>query len=208
MNETLFYKARSAVCAYDGSLPTEISANLGDVAYSDAVAGAHGNKYYISMKDNKDVYHLFVYDTYKGMWHKEDNLRAAAFCSCRGEMYCIDHATKKIITMLGSGTQSTEKVQWMAETGTLGTSMPDMKYISRLTVRMALDLGARVRLFIQYDSMGEWIPIGTLSGTSLRSFSVPIRIRRCDHLKLRMEGVGEARIYSITKTIVEGSEIS
>lgn len=208
VNETLFYKARSAVCAYDGSLPAEISAALGDVAYSDAVAGANGNKYYISMKDNKEVYHLFVYDTYKGMWHKEDNLRAAAFCSCRGEMYCIDHDSKKIITMLGSGTQSTEKVQWMAETGTLCTSMPDMKYISRLTVRMALDLCARVRLFIQYDSMGEWIPIGTLSGTSLRSFSVPIRIRRCDHLKLRMEGVGEARIYAITKTIVEGSEIS
>lgn len=208
VNETLFYKARSAVCAYDGSLPTEISAQLGDTAYSEAVAGAHGNKYYISMMDGAGVYHLFVYDTYKGMWHKEDSLRSDAFCSCRGELYCIEHGTGKIITMLGSGTGSKEKVQWMVQTGAIGTDMPDMKYIARLTVRMALELGARVGLFIQYDSMGEWIPIGTMSGTSLRSFSVPIRLRRCDHLKLRIEGTGEARIYSITKTIVEGSEIT
>lgn len=208
VNETLLYKARSAVCAYDGSLPVEISAHLGDVRYSDAVAGAHGNKYYISMKDTEDVYHLFVYDIYKGMWHKEDNLRAAAFCSCRGELYCIDHDRKQIITMLGSGAQSGEKVAWMAETGVIGTDMPDMKYISRLTVRMSLEIGAQVRIYVQYDSMGTWLPLCSMSSTSLRSFSVPIRTRRCDHLRLRFEGVGEARIYSITKTTNEGSDLS
>ena len=208
VNETLLYKARSAVCAYDGSLPVEISAHLGDVRYSDAVAGAHGNKYYISMKDTEDVYHLFVYDIYKGMWHKEDNLRAAAFCSCRGELYCIDHERKQIITMLGSGAQSGEKVAWMAETGVIGTDMPDMKYISRLTVRMSLEIGAQVRIYVQYDSMGTWLPLCSMSSTSLRSFSVPIRTRRCDHLRLRFEGVGETRIYSITKTTNEGSDLS
>ena len=45
VNETLFYKSRSAVCAYDGSLPSEISSALGDVVYGNAVAGVIGNKY-------------------------------------------------------------------------------------------------------------------------------------------------------------------
>ena len=81
VNEVLYYKSRNGVCAYDGSLPAEISAQLGDIAYSDAVAGSHGNKYYISMKDEADLYHLFVYDAQRGLWHKEDNTKVEAFCS-------------------------------------------------------------------------------------------------------------------------------
>ena len=208
VNEIIYYKARHAICAYDGSLPTEISAAMGEERYSNAVAGAHGNKYYISMEDSAGTYHLFVCDTAKGMWHKEDNLRAAAFCSCREELYCIDHDTKQIIAMLGSGTQDTDQVSWMVQTGIIGTDMPDMKYISRLTVRMSLELGARVRFFAQYNSMGGWEQLGTISGTNIRSFSIPIRPKRCDHMRLRIEGTGDAKIYSITKTIEQGSDIS
>ena len=208
VNEVLYYKARHAVCAYDGSLPVEISSVLGDVRYSDAVAGAHGNKYYISMKDTGGKHHLFVCDTAKGMWHKEDNLRADCFCSCREELYCIDHDSGKIITMLGSGTTDTEKVEWMLQTGIIGTDMPDMKSISRLLVRLSLEIGARVRFFAQYDSVGGWEHLGTVSGTNLRSFVLPIRPRRCDHMRLRIEGTGDVKIYSITKTIEQGSDIS
>ena len=50
VNETLFYKSRGGICAFDGSLPKDASYVLGNEAYSDAVGGAHGNKYYVSMK--------------------------------------------------------------------------------------------------------------------------------------------------------------
>ena len=208
VNETLFYKGGNGVCAYDGSLPVEMSAALGEVHYSDAVAGAHGNKYYITMKDADGIYHLFVYDTAKGMWHKEDNLQVDSFCSYMNEMYGIDHDTKHIITMLGSGTKDNEKVSWMVETGLLGMSMPDMKYISRLLIRMSLEIGAKVEVSIQYDSMGDWEQVCQMTVTSLRSFSIPVRPRRCDHFRLRIEGEGMGRIYSITKTIEQGSDIS
>lgn len=208
VNETLFYKARSGIMAYDGSLPTEVSYALGTEAYSDAVGGAHGNKYYVSMKDVNGMWNLFAYDTAKGMWHKEDNLHVSAFCSCRGEMYAIDADTKKILTMLGSGEGQAKDLQWMVETGEIGISSPDMKYISRLTVRMLLDIGSEVRIYGKYDFNDAWEHLFVTKGTSLRSFSVPIRPKRCDHMKLRIEGVGMAKIYSITKTIEQGSEIS
>ena len=206
VNETLFYKARSSVCAYDGSLPTEVSYALGNEAYSDAVGGSHGNKYYISMKDVIGNYNLFTFDTAKGMWHKEDDLQADCFCSCDGEMYAISNG--KIITLLGSGTPDADPVEWMAETGEIGLSSPDMKYISRLTVRMAMDIGSELSIYAQYDFSEEWEHLTTLQGTNLRSFSLPIRPKRCDHMKLRFEGVGMAKIYSITKTIEQGSDRS
>lgn len=206
VNSTLLYKARSGVMAYDGSLPTSVSYCLGNEAYSNAVGGAHEGKYYISMRDVRGENHLFVYDTAKGMWHREDDLRVDCFCSCRGQLYAISGG--KILTMLGSEERDTEPVQWMVQTGPIGTNTPDMKYISRLTVRMSMEVGTSVRFLAQYDSMGDWKQICSITGTNLRSFSVPIQPRRCDHFRLRIQGEGEARIYSITKTIEQGSERS
>ena len=205
VNETLFYKSRSAVCAYDGSLPTDVSYVMGNEAYSDAVGGSHGNKYYISMKDVRGFYNLFVYDIAKGMWHKEDNLQVDEFCSCRGELYAVED--DKIITMLGSGEQDTEDVEWMVQTGEIGISSPDAKYISRLTLRMSMDVGAEVSIYAQYDFSDEWESQCVLTSTNLRTFSIPIRPKRCDHMKIRIEGRGKAKIYSITKTIEQGSEL-
>lgn len=210
VNETLYYKSRSGICAYDGSLPVEMSSALGDAAYDEAVAGVLGNKYYISMRDVNKVHHLFVYDAQKGMWHREDNTQALDFCNCDGELYYIDYATKdgavQIKTMRGSGVPDIYPVKWYGITGLIGTDSPDKKYISRLNVRLSLDVGTKVYIFAQYDSCGAWEHLFTMNGTSLKTFSIPIRPKRCDHLRLRIEGEGEAKIYSICKTIEQGSD--
>jgi hypothetical protein len=220
VNEALFYKSRSGICVYDGSLPVEISTALGDIHYSSvdesvedpyrngAVGGSHNNKYYISMRSEKDgKWHLFVFDTNTNLWHREDNTRADAFCSCDGELYYIDHEDKKIKTMLGTGTKEDGEVSWYAESGVIGTSMADKKYVSNLIVRMSLAIGSSVKFYAQYDSYGVWEELCTMRGTSLRSFSVPIRPRRCDHFRIRIEGIGDAKIYSIVKTIEQGSDV-
>lgn len=206
VNEVLYYKSRSGVCIYDGSLPAEISYRLGNEHYTDAVAGSNASKYYISMKDTKGKWHLFVYDASTDMWHREDNTHAKAFCSCRGEMYYIN-SDNKIMTILGTGEKDTSPVKWMVETGVIGMNMPDKKYISRLVARMSLEMGARAMFFIQYDSSGDYEHLFTMSGTSLKSFTVPIRPRRCDHFRLRIEGVGDMKMYSITKTLEQGSDV-
>ena len=163
-------------------------------------------------------YHLFVYDTKKAMWHKEDATKALQFCASRGELYYIE-LTKKhladgkteeiphIRTINGSGSQDSDEVQWMAETGIMGVDDPDKKYISRIDVRLSIEAGTRVFFMAQYDSVGAWEYLFTMTGATLKSFSIPIRPKRCDHLRLRIEGTGEAKIYSISKTIEQGSDI-
>lgn len=207
VNEVLYYKARSAVCVYDGSLPVEISSALGDMTYTNAVAGTIRNKYYISMMDNNDEYQLFVYDTKRGLWHREDNTHVIDFCTCRGELYYIESGSTKIKTILGSGTPDTSLISWMAESGVIGTDLPDKKYISRLDVRMKLTVGTRVYFYIEYDSCGKWEHLFTMTGIKLQSFPISIRPRRCDHMRIRIEGDGEAKIFSICKTIEQGSDI-
>ena len=207
VNEVLFYKARSGICSYDGSLPVEVSSALGEVTYHNAVAGSLGNKYYISMADANEEYHLFVYDTLKGMWHREDDTQARAFCNCRGDLYYIDHADNNIKTVRGTGATETAPIKWQAVTGIIGTDSPDKKYISRMDVRMSLAVGARVAFYAEYDSSGEWEHLFTMDGVRLRTFAVPIRPQRCDHLRLKIVGCGDAKIYSICKTTEQGSDV-
>lgn len=152
------------------------------------------------------TWNLFVYDTSKGLWHKEDNTRVDDFCSCSGELYYIDHYDGRIKTMFGSGEEDSHKVEWVAETGIIGTDHPDKKYISKLNIRLNLDLASRICVYIQYDSCEKWEELFKVEGTSLRSFTVPVRPKRCDHMRLRIEGEGEAKIYSISKTIEQGSD--
>ena len=206
VNEQLIYKSRHAICAYDGSLPVEISAPLGEERYAAAVAGALGSKYYISMEDSRGENHLFVLDAAWGLWHREDDLRVVDFAALNGELYGLD-TQGRILAMGGSGEPAEKAVEWFAETGILATDLPGQKFISRLTVRMSMAAGGRARFFLRYDSLGGWIHAGTVNVTSLRSFSLPIRPRRCDHLQLRIEGIGEARIYSLTKVLEEGGEV-
>lgn len=206
VNEVLYYQTRGCICAYDGSLPVNISDALDGVRYSGGVAGAHGNKYYISMRDLDHVWHLFVYDTQRKLWHREDGseIPIAAFCSFKDEMYFTQDG--KIRTMCGSGTLDTEPVEWFVETGDLGLSSPDRKYLDRLTIRLSMAVGSRVVISAQYDDIDEWYHLVTITSRRFGSTAIPVRPQRCDHLRLRIEGKGHAKIYSISKVMQEGSD--
>ena len=207
VNETLYYKSRSGVCAYDGSLPVEISSALGDISYSEAVAGQLGNKYYISMLSEDLKHNLFVFDTLRGLWHREDNTAAMQFCNFRGDLYYIDFKDLMIKTVLGTGELDETPIEWEAITGVLGTDSPDKKYISRIDVRMKIPVGSRVMFFVEYDSDGNWQYLFTMTGMNLKSFPVPIKPLRCDHLRLKIVGEGDAKIYSICQTLEQGSDL-
>lgn len=206
VNEILYYKSQHAICAYDGSLPTEISAALGDVQYKNAVAAAHGNKYYVSVEESESGGRvMLVYDTSKGLWHKESGLDAVQLCSCRQELYCATTGGK-IVTMLGSGEKDEAGPAWLAETGIINASYPERQYLKRFSIRLVLEPGSFLSVSAQYDSSGVWENIGSMTGSNLRSFTFHVRPRRCDHLRLRLDGVGRAMIFSITISLSGGSD--
>ena len=158
------------------------------------------------MSDSNEQWHLFVYDSLKGMWHREDDTKATCFCNCRGDLYYIDYADNQIKTVRGTGVRENEPIEWQAVTGIIGTDSPDKKYVSRMDVRMLLEVGTSVSFYAEYDSSGEWEHLFTMMGKELRSFAVPVRPKRCDHMRLKIIGIGDAKIYSICKTFEQGSD--
>lgn len=219
---TLFYKSVRGVCAYSGSMPTDIGNALNEqkLSYKNAFASGYKGKYYLSMVDEHSERQLFVYDLDKGMWHKEGAFDGECFClaSWNGfdALYYLQNikngdgeVVERIVKIIEGyeGFTDDEKIDWMAETGIIGCYTHDKKYVSRISFRLSTDIGSRVYIFAEYDSSGTWEQIGAITGTSLNTFTFPVRPKRCDHLRLRIEGTDEAKIYSISKTYEQGSDI-
>ena len=141
-------------------------------------------------------------DTQKGLWHREDDVQVRSFCTVGDQLLFVNEDGIWSVTDGGTG----EKVDWFVQTGIFGDEEPNHKYLSALTVRLSLTPGTKVRFLVQYDSCGGWHSLAYITGKHLNSFSLPLRPRRCDHLRLRIEGQGEAKIYAITLTMEQGSE--
>lgn len=213
VNESLYYKSADAICAYGGSMPQTVSNNLGEVRYYDAVSGTIGDEYYISMRTAKGENALFVYDTKKGIWCKEDDISAIMFCRHGDDLYFIDRADRMLKSVGGtlpydvSEKKMEGRVSWSVESGNLGFSTPDNKYVERVNIRLSMEIGATVDFYLQYDSSGEWEHIFNMTGVATRTFTIPVMPRRCDHYKYKLVGTGECKVFSISKTIAEGSDI-
>jgi hypothetical protein len=71
---------------------------------------------------------------------------------------------------------------------------------------MSLEPDHFAKLEIMYDSDGIWTEQGTIRGNKMRHFLLPVIPRRCDHLRFRMRGTGEMKIYSIARYLEVGAD--
>ena len=205
VNETLLYKSRTDICAYQGGFPESVSDALGELLYCEAAAGAVGDRYYISMKDSRGCSQLFVYDLKRGLWMHEDELGADCFARLGDELFAV--SGNNIVAMLGTVGSPEKFVEWEAESGNLYYQYPDKKYVSRYSLRVQMEEGARMEIFIQYDSDGQWHRQGEIRMKGTGTVNIPVRPRRCDHMRIKLHGKGEARLYSIARILSMGSEL-
>ena len=204
VNETLFYKSRSGVMAYQGGMPADFGEVFGDEKYYNAVAGVFGHCYYISMKDSANSWHLFCYDAKTGLWMQEDNLHAEEFAAWGDALYV--RCGNEILDLNGTDGTLEGPLEWYAETGLMFTVYPDRKYVSRYDLRMKMEKDAKVQLFIEYDSSGLWEFQGEMRMPRTNTAMIPVRPRRCDHLRMRLEGKGEVSLFSIARNTEQGSD--
>jgi len=205
VNETLYYKSRSGVVAWQGGMPADVGAALGDVKYYEAAAGVFGQRYYVSMRDSANVWNFFCFDVKTGLWMREDNLHAEGFTAWGDELYV--KSGDSIVTINGTEGTLENKVEWFAETGVMHYEYTDHKYVSRYNLRLKMEKDARLQLFIEYDSSGIWEFSGEVRVHRIDSFVIPVRPRRCDHLRLKIVGEGDVRIFSMARVLESGSDV-
>lgn len=205
INETLYYKSKECICAYQGGFPQDVSTALGDVLYFKATSGAYNNRYYLSMEDAEGNSNLFVCDLKNGLWMREDDLKVNTFTRIADELYAV--SGNELIALRGTTGELEDRVEWMAETGMMYWEYPDHKYLSRYNVRLQMEKGSRLEMYIEYDSEGYWTPAGEILFQGTNTVTIPVRPRRCDHLKMRLVGKGNVKIFSIARVFEMGSDI-
>ena len=218
LNETVFYKSPKGVCAYSGGLPAVISAELGDVSYSRAVGGEFQGKYYLSMlaaphacyPDDMRQAHweLLVYDTEKGLWHKEAPLEVSFFAKFNNRLYFVDEQDRGLyITRPDSKHPAAGRGPWNVQTGKLLSGLPGNKTVSRLQLKVSLFSQSRLCIQLRYDTAEEWQTVYQAVSRRKMTYTIPVIPRRCDHFELRISGVGDVRIHSIARLTEQGSEL-
>lgn len=207
VNDYLFYKSKTGINRFDGTQAVNISSDLGNEQYCDAVGGRLGGKYYVSMKDINEKWHLFVYDVKRGLWIREDNTMALYFADIDNELYYIDGDSNELKTINGTEGKEEDKFPWKIVFGDIGYEYFQKKYLSRFNIRMSLEEYGWAEIYTEYDSNGIWEKRGTINGTGIsRTFTLPIIPRRCDHIRIKIEGSGEFKLYSISKILEIGSD--
>ena len=207
VNGVLYYKSRMDVMAYDGSLPYSVSDRLGRTRWYEAAGAAYMDKYYISMRDDNMKWGLYVYDTIRKLWHKEDEEPIHYMATAGGVLYHVQEGNTLRLMAAGALNGAPEApFTWSATFGVFGVTEPNQKYISRFNIRAQLHHNAQMTVYIQYDSDGVWHDMGTMKTPMLRTFLLPIAPRRCDHMQVRIEGRGKAKIYSISRSYETGGD--
>ena len=218
--ERLLYLSSSGVMIYSGGIPQSLHDAFGQTRLKNGRAGSDGLKYYLSAQDESGTWKLYVYDTRKGMWHIEDETHATHFCRHGGNTYFLTAGGE--IEMTGNildapeGSENEDDFTWYAETGDFtekGTSRATSydsvkKGIAKIEIRIEVAAGAEAKVLLQFDSDGKWVQAGqTLRAEKKRSYYLPIIPRRADHYRIRIEGKGECRVYSMTREYYAGSEL-
>ena len=223
----LYYKSAGAVMGFDGSTPVPVSDALGRLTgYTSAVGGACGEKYYLAihkMSGSAPIdKHVYVLDTAKGLWHREDGAEIESMAAGGNNLWMI--AVDRRMTPDGEVVEhriltaeptpgaidaeiESDPIMWYAETGIIGLETTDAKYLTKLVLKLRLEAGASVRVSVQYDSSGIWKQIMATETPRLKTVPMSIIPMRCDHMRLRLDGIGDCKVFSITKVFERAEDM-
>lgn len=208
--ETLYYLSRVGVMAYTGGIPQNISAPLGNTVFADGVGGTDGRKYYISMRNTEDdTWSLYNYDTRVRAWYREDALQAVGFTWYDGmRMLASDGIMYRVGAMGDAESGETEEaaVTSLLEFGDIVEDSPDRKHSCKIQLRVSLEAGTQLRVYTSYDGKPYRL-INQLRAPVKQSYYIPMPLARYDHCRIRLEGVGDWKLYSLTREYAQGSEL-
>ena len=209
----LFYLARDGIMADNGATPRRISDALGVLSWGTGVSGGCGDTFAICLTQGT-ASEIFLYDVARGLWLRDSARRVYGFAESGGQLYAID-LTKLIcfgVPESITGWTQESAVESLAETNdyTLYLSkriaQPNSKRVHRVQMRLELELDTVLKILIQYDGDGIWREIAELIGAGeKRSVRLPVRLRRCDHFRLRFEGVGGWTMHSLALETATGN---
>lgn len=204
INETLFYKGRNGVYAYSGGTPELISENFGTRRFDNGIGGTDGERYYLSMQREDKSWELYVFDTIRGLWLREDAIHAVDFAYLDGTLYFLDGSNKRV-RMMGQDNSEEGPVAWSATLCQFDETSLGRKGYSRLYLRADMEAGAWLKIEVSADN-APFRQVFATHNQRAKTMTIPILPVRCDNFQIKLTGKGMCVIKSIVREFSLGSE--
>lgn len=220
-NGVLFYKSPSCFCAYDGSMPVNISAKLKNKKYKNIMGGSTDSKVYFACTEEGGEKYILVFDIETGKWTKENcgnikyfvkngNVLNFAECDDEGEIIAFKSISGDYDPSIIHNDEvypvSEDDFEWHFESGDIGLDDVNLKYIKKLQIRVKIYAGSSFRTSVSCDGE-EFLQVGNKIMTpGVKTVSIPLSLEKCESYRYRLEGRGRVDIFSIKYEMKEGSD--
>lgn len=222
----VYYKSKSGIERFNGNNAQSLTDYLDLEGMKGYVGQTNNDKYFVFLGTDENA-DLYVYDIKKRLWHKErhiipesssmdmveldNNLYLASGDIAQGEyikLIRINGKAKEVADILINNIPEYDTPKWFVESGEFNGDSILKKYITKLMFEMKLEQGSKVSISFMYDDSGEWEEVFRTTDKHVKKLiNVPLLVRRCERLRYRIKGLGQAKIYTITFTYEGGSEI-
>lgn len=228
-NDVCIYKSTDGFYLFDGTKSYKISGNLGrntvlpdecekSLSYIEYSSCIFKGKYYCSAYDRiEKKYTLYTYDTSTGLWCAEELNTGNGFYELMRtsrDVYGIksDDSGTSLVSLCSGGEFSMDNryetsFDWRVESGDMTLGYANNKYISKIQIRAEGEAGTEIHVKIIADRKENKSVEFEFYPDTLDSYSYSPKPIRCDNFRVLLSGTGQAKIYSITLTVSEGSEI-
>ena len=197
-SQTMFYNSAMGPVCFNGSNAVLIGSSLGLDAPKNVVGAGVGSKYYMAKEDK-----LYVYDARYGTWQIHSvpmNIfdigvfggRVIVFEGLQAEY--LDKTEGEEISPFDNALHSRVEFADISEGGIYGVCPMEF------TLLASLEEGAELSLSISCNG-GEFTQLWSTTETGKHIHSIRFSPKtRCDYYRLRLDGVGEWKLYSLARS--------
>ena len=207
VNETVMYVGRDAIMAYTGGMPESVSDKL-NIRWDSAVANQWKGKYYVDLTFFKKTT-TYVYDLLHNIWMKEDeheNKLLSRFYA-NGILFETREKERHISSRFTSREEiRSGDMDWYLESVYLEEGTIDQKKVHSLQFNVELEVDAYFAVYVRYDNDVTWRRAASVTADRRNTYTVPLKLKKCERYQYRLEGHGWFILYGMSKTIGKGSE--
>ena len=216
----VYYKSKSGIERFNGNNAQSLSEYLELEGMKGYYGATNNDKYFIFLGTENNT-NLYVYDIKKRLWHKERNDSPNDMVELDNNLYItenkegainlikINGKSTEVADILVDNTPTYDKPKWWVESGEFNAQSLLNKYITKFMFEMKLEQNSKVSIYFMYDDSGEWEEVFRTTDKHVKKLiNVPILVRRCERMRYKIKGEGQAKIYSISITSEGGSEIN
>ena len=192
VNGKILYNGNGGVYVFYGGIPQCVSQKIEGIVLKNTIGGSDGKRYYISTQTENGRIEL-VYDTELGLWSKSGVTDVVAYSYSGGVMYRLtQEGVEEILN------EADENTHWEMTLCPFEESYYKTKNYSRIHICVQLFHDSWLCVEVKSDN-GQWRTVSTQYGNEKRYINIPVIIRGCHNMQIRLSGKGKSIIESITR---------